>query len=147
MQDPPTIIGEFYFSSPFIINQRIYTYWVDGYSVSQTSSILQRKMSKKTTKEQERKSMESWRTSEEVYHKLISNQITSQFRYFEKIKSLLAEPSSFYSSPLVCNCIPSLRKMLLEKYFAFDPVVMREMARNLLQRFARNWMIFMRKQR
>lgn len=121
------IISEVIFTTPPIIHQNIYNSWLDGYSISQTSHYLHKKIISKKKKEEEiRLSMDSWKTSEEVHLKLLQSQVVSQFRFFDKMKYLLVDPQSFETNPLTYNIPPSIKRIMIEKYFSFDEIFMRE---------------------
>lgn len=121
------ITSEVIFCTPPIIHQNIYNSWIDGYNIQQTSVYLHRKIINKRKKEEEnRNSMDSWKTSEEVHLKLLQSQIISQFRFFDKMKYLLNDPQTFETSPLTYNIPPSIKRIMIEKYFSFDEIIMRE---------------------
>ncbi|KAL0491329.1 hypothetical protein AKO1_009882 [Acrasis kona] len=104
-----------FFSDPILINQYIFEQWLRGFTVESTTRIVKAKQAQNAV--------------EEKYFYLVQNEIVYQYRIFDQIVKLLADPCMFMAQGSSCEVQipPSVRRRLIEKYFSYDEAVFREL--------------------
>jgi hypothetical protein len=107
-----------FFSDPVLINQFIYERWLSGLSAENTAKELRQKQMYNNNN-----------AGDERYFYLIQNETVYQYRIFDQIVKLLADPRLFMAQGSSCEVqiAPSVRKKLIEKFFSFDQDIFREL--------------------
>eukprot|EP00124_Ichthyophonus_hoferi_P004625 Ihof_evm2s533 gene=Ihof_evmTU2s533 len=97
-------------SSPVLLDLDIYALWVQGYTVAGAVSAQVVAL----------KGEYGWEERE-----YLVSEVHDQFRNFDVILHFLKYPAHF-SAQCLCQLSPAVQQRLLEEYYAFDDVVMRE---------------------
>ncbi|XP_063601845.1 acidic fibroblast growth factor intracellular-binding protein-like [Penaeus indicus] len=93
-----------------IIDQEVFGLWVQGYSVVEAVSVLQ-----------QRGALETWGAS----HELLTSDTLDHYRTFGMLEKLLLTPTKL-AEEWTFQLEPAVQKMVIEKYYEFDDIVIRE---------------------
>ncbi|KAG7166868.1 Acidic fibroblast growth factor intracellular-binding protein-like [Homarus americanus] len=93
-----------------LIDQDVYELWVQGYSVGETVSVLQ-----------QRGELETWGATLE----LLASDTADHYRTFGMLEKLLLTPTKL-AEEWTFQLEPAIQKMVIEKYYEFDDIVIRE---------------------
>ncbi|KAK3863285.1 hypothetical protein Pcinc_030930 [Petrolisthes cinctipes] len=93
-----------------IIDQEVFELWVQGYAVGETVSVLQ-----------QRGELEAWGASLE----LATSDTADHYRTFGMLEKLLLTPPKL-AEEWTFQLEPALQKMVIQKYYEFDDIVIRE---------------------
>ncbi|XP_069165542.1 acidic fibroblast growth factor intracellular-binding protein isoform X1 [Procambarus clarkii] len=93
-----------------IIDQDVFELWVQGYSVVETVSVLQ-----------QRGELETWGATLE----LLTSDTADHYRTFGMLEKLLLTPTKL-AEEWTFQLEPAVQKMVIQKYYEFDDIVIRE---------------------
>ena len=111
-------------SSPPEINFELFTYWVEGKTADETTSIKVDQVKKSGTSSLQFHRNRPEYISEEI--KLIRFEVSDQFRAFQLLEHYLSLPPLLKSQSL-CYLSSDLQLLAIEKYWALDDIFVREL--------------------
>jgi hypothetical protein len=103
------------FMDPVMIDQFAFQCWLRGDSIADCFKSYEK-----------HPSLKQQNTS---FDDMLNNEIISQYRIFDHIEKILANPRLFMEQDSFCEVqlAPSIRKQLIEQYFELDDIVVREL--------------------
>ncbi|VDM30541.1 unnamed protein product [Hydatigera taeniaeformis] len=111
-------------SIPFVFNEDVFEFWIDGLAVEET-----------TRKLQSQSDVEAFGLSSD----LLVTFVADQYAQFSLLESLLTRPDVFLTSSFTCFGDWKLRRKLIERYYSLEDALCRELLGSKLSaRFRRD---------